>query len=119
MARVTLTKTNIPGPYADAGAVITMAAADTSDGNRFVLTGKEVLIAHNTGGSTRTVLCVSVADRFGRTNDLGAENILTGEYKVYGPGLALEGWNSVDAGVTYLYVTANHADVKFGVLVLP
>lgn len=119
MARTTLTKTTVPTPYADAGVVVTMTAADTSNQNRVTLTGKEIVIAHNTGASTRTVTFTSVADRFGRTNDISAENILAGEIKVYGPGLAIEGWNSVDAAVTYLYLEANHAEVKFGVLVIP
>lgn len=119
MARTSLTKTTIPGPYADAGQVITMTAADTGNQNRIALTGREIVIAHNTGASTRTVTLTSTADPQGRTNDLGPENILTGEYKVYGPGLNMIGWTSVDTGVNYLYLEANHADIKFGVLVLP
>lgn len=119
MARTSLTKTNIPGPYADVGAVVTMTAADTSNQNRIVFTGREIVIARNSGASTRTVTFTSSADSFGRTNDLGAENILTGEIKVYGPGLALPGWVQTDTGVNYLYLEANHAEVLFGVLVLP
>lgn len=116
MARTTLTKTTVPGPYADAGTVVTMTAADTGNQNRIVLTGREIVIARNSGASTRTVTFTSIADRFGRTNDLGAENILAGEIKVYGPGLALEGWQQTDG---YLYLEANHAEVLFGVLVIP
>lgn len=118
MARDILPKTTIPGPYADDGTVVTMTATDTTDDERIVLTGREIVICRNSGATQRNITFTSTADRFGRTNDL-TDTIEAGEIKVYGPGLAIEGWNSVDTGVTYLYCEADHADVLWGVLVLP
>ena len=118
MPRTSLTKTTVPGPYADTGTVVTMTAADVANMNQFTLTGKEVVIARNSGATTRNITFTSVNDRFGRTNDL-TNTILAGEIKVYGPGLALEGWESVASGITYMYLQADHAEVLFGVMVLP
>lgn len=90
-----------------------MTAADTSNKNSFPLTGREVVIAHNTGASAYTVTITSVDDRYGRSEDISAESIAAGDIRVYGPGLALEGWQQTDGS---LYLEANNAAVKFGVL---
>lgn len=116
MARTALTKTTIPSPYAGAGVAATMTAADTSNKNSFPLTGREIVIAYNSGASSHTVTVTSVDDRYGRSEDISAEAIAAGAIRVYGVGLALEGWQQTDGS---LYLEANHAEVKFGVLVLP
>ena len=116
MARTALTKTTIPTPYAGAGVAVSMDAADTSNQNKVAFTGREIVIAWNSGLSTRTVTITSVDDRFGRSEDISAENIAAGAIRVYGVGLALEGWQQTDGS---LYLQANNAEVKFGVLVLP
>ena len=115
MARVTLTKSTAGGPYAAAGVVLTMTAADASNLNQFVAAGNDLVIAHNTGASTRTITITSSADPYGRTKDITTENILAGEYKVFGP-FALTGWVQTDGKV---YLAANNAEVKFGVVTLP
>lgn len=116
MPRTALTVTQIPSPYAGAGVAATETAADTTNQNSFPLTGREIVIARNAGASTRTVTITSVDDRFGRQENIAAENIAAGELRVYGVGLALEGWQQTDGS---LYIEANHADVKFTVLRLP
>jgi len=113
MARTVLTVTNVPSPYAGASAAVTMTAADTTNKNSFPLTGREIVIAQNTGASSRTVTITSVDDRYGRSEDIAAESIAAGAIQVYGPGLALEGWQQTDGS---LYLEANHAEVKFGIL---
>lgn len=113
MARTVLTTTSVPSPYAGAGVAITMTAADTSNQNSFPLTGREIVIAHNTGATPRTVTITSVDDRYGRSEHIAAESIAAGAIRVYGSGLALEGWQQTDGS---LYLEANHAEVKFGIL---
>lgn len=115
MARTALTKTTVPSPYAGAGVAVTMDAADTTNQNRITLTGRELVLAQNTGVSAHTVTITSADDPYGRTKHISAESISAGEIRVYGCGLALDGWQQADGS---LYLEANHADVKFGVLKL-
>lgn len=117
MARTVLTKTTAPSPYATAGTAVTFTAADTTNQNRFILTGRQIIIARNTGASTRTVTITSIADPiFGRSGTISAENITAGQVKVYGAGLATDGWLQTDG---YLYLEANHAEVEFAVIDVP
>lgn len=115
MPRTALTVTTIPSPYGGAGVAVTMDAADTSNQNRVPLTGREIIIAQNTGGAPYTVTVTSVDDRYGRSEDISAESIAAGAIRVYGVGLALEGWQQTDGN---LYLQASNAAVKFGVLKL-
>jgi len=113
MARTVLTVTNVPSPYAGASAAVTMSAGDTANKTSVRRTGREIVIDPDPGGSSRTVTITSVDDRYGRSEDIAAESIAAGAIQVYGPGLALEGWQQTDGS---LYLEANHAEVKFGIL---
>lgn len=113
MARADLTVTTVPNPYAAAGVAIAMTAADASNKNQFPLTGKEIVIAWNSGATGRTITITSVDDTYGRTKDIAAEAIAAGAIRVYGAGLATIGWQQTDGK---LYLEANHAEVKFGIL---
>lgn len=115
MARTALTTTAVPNPYAAAGVAITFTAADTANQNQVVLTGREIVVAHNTGATPHTVTITSSADPYNRTKDITAEAIAAGELRVYGAGMALAGWQQTDGK---LYLEANHAEVKFGILKL-
>lgn len=114
MARVTLTKTTAPGSTNYTGVALTMTAADTTDKNQFVAAGKDLIVAHNTGGSTYTITVTSAADPYGRTKDISAVNITAGQYMVFGP-VELTGWQQADGKV---YLEASNAAVKFGVVSL-
>jgi hypothetical protein len=92
-----------------------MTAANVADKNEFALTGREVVIIHNTGASTRTYTITSVPDPFGRTGDITAQNIAAGAIHTIGP-FGLLGWQQT--GGT-LYLEASHAEVKIGVIALP
>lgn len=115
MARQTLTKATAPGAYATAGAAITMTAADTVNKEQFVSTGKELVIAQNTGGSPYTVTINSVADEYGRTGDVTAYSVAAGAIAVFGP-FPVHGWRQSDDKI---YLEANNTAVKFGVIALP
>lgn len=116
MARTILVKTVALGPfgsYTANAADLTMAAADLGgDKNRFLASNNDLVIAHNTGGSARTVTITSSSDPFGRTGDITAYSIGIGEYAVFGP-FCLTGWVQTDG---YVWLEANNAEVKFGVV---
>lgn len=115
MPRQTLTKTTSPGPNPTAGVAVTMTAADTVNKEQFALTGREVLIIQNTGASAYTYTITSVADPYNRTGHITAQSIAAGAIHVIGP-LGLEGWRQTDGN---LYLEANNAAVKYGVITLP
>ena len=119
MARTTLTKTTARGEfgtYSANSADLTMTAADASNGNQFLATGKDLLIAHNTGAGARTVTVQSVADEKGRTGNIGAYSLGAGEYGVIGVFTNQQGFKQTDG---YIYVDGEHAEVKLGVVALP
>lgn len=116
MSRVTNTKDVALGTYGAAGVLLTQLAADAGNFQQFPLTGSELIVAYNSGGSTRTVTITSVADDRGRSGSIAAENILAGVSKVYGPFKKKEGWQQTNG---MLYFQASHADVKFTVIKLP
>lgn len=114
--RVDLTPTIPPGLFTTDGVVVSMLSAANPDSNSVTMTGhgRNLLIAHNTGGSTRNVSITSVADSHGRTGTV-EDTIDPGEIKIYGP-LALEGWRQSNGKVHF---GADHTDVEFGVINLP
>jgi len=105
------TKTNA---YTANAADLTMTAADATNKEQVALTGNELIIAHNTGASARTITVTSVVDEMGRTGDVSAYSLGAGEYAVFGP-FGTEGWRQTNSK---LYFEANHAEVKFGVVKL-
>lgn len=115
MARATLTKSVALGTNSYAGVVLTMTAANISDLNQFVASGKDLIVIHNTGATSHTFTVTSAADERGRTKDITTETIAAGVYKVIGP-LDLTGWVQTDGKV---YLAANDAEVKFGIVALP
>jgi hypothetical protein len=112
MAKTTLNKTNAPGAYASATQLVTMTAADVANGNQFPFSNKDLLIIQNTGAGAHTVTITSIADDQGRLGSITAENINAGEIKVFGP-MKSAGWQQTDG---YIYLSANHAEVKFGII---
>lgn len=119
MARTTLTRTVPLGPYpalpVAANALdVTMTAADATNDNQFVLDGPCIIIAHNTGVAARTITLTSVADEKNRTGDITAYSIGPSEYMAFYVS-ATGGWKQ---STGYMYLDAEHAEVKIGVLKL-
>src|SRR5689334_19627624 len=112
MARQTLTKLTVLGsfptlPITANAADLPMTAADATNKEQFVLDGKHIIIAHNTGAGARTVTLTSVADAGNaRTGDITAYSIGAGEYAAFGP-FDRQGWMQT-AG--YMYIEAEHAE---------
>ena len=115
MPRVTLTKTTAPGAYSGASVAVTMTAADAVNFEQFTCTGRELVIIHNTGAGARTWTATSVDDSYGRSENITTESIAAGAIRVWGP-VALEGWVQTNG---YVYLQAEHAEVKFGIITLP
>jgi hypothetical protein len=91
---------------------LTFTACDTTNGNSFASTGREVLLVNNTGGSTYTFTVTSVADSLNRL-----DTSLT-SYSVAAGVIAavqmknLTGWQQ---GGT-IQMTCSNVAVKFAVL---
>jgi Na+-translocating ferredoxin:NAD+ oxidoreductase RnfD subunit len=58
---------------------IAEVAADTENGNSITLTGREVLLLHNTDTVAHTVTIISVPDNYGRSSDIESYSIPAGE----------------------------------------
>jgi hypothetical protein len=103
----------VGGDYSANEADLTMQTADTGNYEKVTFTGAEMIIAHNTHGTTTaTVTVESVADdELGRTGDI-AYALAAGEYAVFGP-FGLNGWRQ-SSGV--LHFKSSLDDVKFGVV---
>ncbi len=117
MARTELTPFTALGPFGtySAGlADITMTAADTTDQNSAKLTGKVLLIAHNTGVGVQTVTVTSVTCEHGRSGDITAYSLAADDYAILGP-FEPKGWLQSDG---MLYFEANSADVLLGLVKL-
>jgi hypothetical protein len=116
MPRVTLTARAALGAlgslYTANAADLTMTAADATSKELTAHTGKVLVVAQNTGAGARTVTITSTVDGGGRTGDIAAYSIGAGEYAVFGP-FDLDGWVQTDGK---LYLEAEHAEVKFGVV---
>lgn len=116
MARVTLTAYAPLGTlgtlYTAGAADLTMTAADASNKQQVVHSGKVLVVAHNTGASAYTITITSTVDYAGRTGDVSAYSLGAGEYAVFGP-FDLDGWVQTDGK---LYFEASNASVKFAVV---
>jgi len=117
MPRVTITPRSVtlgtyPSvlPIAANSLDLAEVAADTTNKQQCVWTGRELLIAHNTDASAHTITVTSVPVR-GRSGDITAYSIDPAEIIVL--PLGTSGYRQTDGK---LYFEANHAGVKFAVL---
>lgn len=115
MARTPITKTLATGSYPTDGLALTLEAADTTDQNDFLMTGEELLIAYNSGGSAYTVTITSVANAKGRTGTITADSIAAAASHIYGPFKKMPGWAQTG---NKLHFEANNVAVKFAVIKL-
>jgi len=120
MARTTLTKTNASGSYptlpiTPGALLVTETAADVANKNQFKCSERDLVLAHNTGATPHTVTVTSKADAHNRTGDIPAYSIPAGEIHQLGP-FKSSGWKQTDG---FIYLEANHAEIKFSVIQLP
>jgi len=114
MARTSLTPISVVGPYASDLASITWTAADPTNKNQFVLTGRELILIRNNDASTHNVTLSSVNDPYGRTGDI-TKSIPAGAYRAFWAGAVL-GWIQSDGK---FYLEADDANVEFAILKIP
>jgi len=113
--KTVLTPISVPASYATSGAVLDWTAADTVLDNRFVNTGREILVVDNTGADTATVTVSSVADPYGRTGDT-TKIVAAGASAIF-QMFPTAGWQQSDG---YIYVSCTAVDgVYFAVIRLP
>lgn len=94
-----------------AGVVVTWTAATTTDQEAAFDPG-DILIARNTGASTRTVTVYSVANRAGRTGNIVDTLAVAPAARVYGP-FTKEGWIQSNGKLRF---KATHAEVEFAII---
>lgn len=114
MARTTLTPVDAPDPYDTAAAAIPLVDGDATNGNDVVHTGREYIIARNTGASAATLTVHSSPDSFGREGDL-SESIAAGDYVVT-QVFPVEGWQQSDGR---LHIDVSAVDIELVVVRLP
>ena len=115
--RTTLTKTIAPGGYAGAGILLTKTGADSTNKNRFIASGKDLVIAFQAGSTERAVTIYSVADPYGRTGNLvDPLPAAAATFRMWGPFPCL-GWKQV--GSQYIHLDGAHAECQFAIVELP
>lgn len=120
MARTSITPFALLGAYAaySAGTATKAGTAATgssgSSGNQFVASGNDLVIAWNSGSTGRTVTITAAADPQGRTRHITSYALAAGDHAFFGP-FRNTGWVQTDG---YVYLEANHADVKFFIVQL-
>jgi len=113
MARTALTAIALGGPLDYDGVAVTFTAADDTDKNQVVLTGREIVLVQNTDTGAHTVTFTSVADPYGRTKDM-TFSVPASEFRAFGP-FTREGWSSAGQ----LLIDTDDAAVLISVLRLP
>lgn len=98
-------------------AALNFSAADNTNGNYCILTGREVVIAYNSDTVAQTITVSSAPDVLGRTLDITAYSLPTLTYAVLGP-FPLPGWGQSGSPRT-LNFTASAATVKYAIISLP
>jgi hypothetical protein len=114
MARTRLTPAEVPKTHPGGEVVYTWTAADTSNQNDFLLTGRETLLIKNEDASSQDVTITSVADPYGRTGDLTVTVAASDEVALHFS--ARDGWMQSDGA---LYLDTTSANISYAVLRLP
>lgn len=95
-----------PGTVAANDLDITWAAA-TIGSTTFTVTGKELILVHNTGISSATLTLVSVADRYNRSGTISDYALGGGEYAAFWVGNII-GWRDSAGIMTIQSATSGH-----------
>ena len=114
MPRTALTVQNAPAAFGAAGTTLTFAAGDVANGNSFVSTGREILIARNDDASPKTVTVQSIACSHGRETD-AVKQIAAGAYAIF-QMFPTDGFQQSDGKV---WIDVDDADLKLAVVKYP
>lgn len=113
MARTAIPPITMGSSYAASMTAVTFTASDTVNGNSVLSTGKELIVARNTGGASYTLTLTSVVDAFGRLGTI-TETLAAGAYRAFGP-VQVAGWRQ--AG-NVLWLDGSNAAIEIAVLKL-
>jgi hypothetical protein len=121
MAETAITIQSVTAPFAavTAGSAdFTFAAGDVANGNSFVCTGKEVLLAYNSDGANPYYVTISsVDDEKGRSEDITQYSLAAGDYAVFGVGLTnSKGWKDTGGLIN---IAVENVAVQVAVLRIP
>ena len=113
MARTALTVQALTGPFPAALTLDTLVwtAADISNLNSFVLTGREIILVRNDDASGQLVTLTSVADDKNRVGNV-TKTVATTAYAVFA-ATDISGWIQSDG---LFYLDAPDADVFFSII---
>lgn len=113
----TATGTGYPTlPLVALSATLPETPADVVNGNAFVHTGKEVIIAYNSTAGAEDVTIGAAPDRFGRTGlDIAAYALAAGKTAFFGP-FPLEGWRQTTG---WMHIDASDVGILLSVVRLP
>jgi hypothetical protein len=117
-SRSVITNTTATGRHSAAGITLVWTDANPESGNRFVgssRTGRELLLARNTGGTALTVTVLAATDSLGRRFADQELTIEAGDVSAFGP-FASAGWRQSDG---YVWVDAPSTNIKLASLLLP
>lgn len=95
-----------PGTVAANDLDITWAAA-TIGSTTFTVTGKELILVHNTGISSATLTLVSQEDRYKRSGTISDYALGGGEYMAFWIGNVI-GWRDTAGTMTITSATSGH-----------
>lgn len=119
MARTALTPVSPKGPYPGTVAANALdyvfAASDSSNGNYFVGTGRELILVQNADAGAQTFTLTSIADPYGRLGSITTYSLSAGEFAMFWLG-ALVGW---DQGGGQIYLDSSNANIKFAIIRMP
>jgi hypothetical protein len=109
------------GPYLVGAPTATsldfaFTACDTGNGNKFAMTGRDVLLIQNSGASPYTVTISSVADQYGRTQDITAYSVGAGLFSAFNFRNGTTGFRQTDGTV---HLACSNAAIMFAVITTP
>lgn len=113
MTRTVLPQTALAAAFdAVPCSALTYTPADASNGNRFVTNGQQICLVRNVSGTSKTITVSSVADPYGRVQDLTTHSIAAGAVHLL-PRFPATGWKQADG---HIWVTGSTVDIEFCVI---
>lgn len=106
--------TQSPGSYPTAMTAVTMTATDVANGNHFVATGNDLIIAWNNSATPYTVTITSQLSDKNRLGTITTQAIAADAHLILGP-LKNAGWINSSGQVL---ITASNIAVEFGIIKL-
>jgi hypothetical protein len=115
MAETALTVQTVVGPYPASVAAndldVTWTAADAANGNKFSITGREIILFKNDDVGAQTVTFTSQLDPQNRTQHITAYSLGAAETGAFKP--ALVGWAN---GSGEMLMAVSDANIFFAIL---